>query len=85
MSKPLALLALLAMAGCAPVPVPSSELDWPDPNLMAKIPDLPPVKRGDDLYHSNLVCRGEYGRVADKARGLQGYVNVIHKRKEQSP
>lgn len=83
----LAVLGIILMlaAGCAKEPPPPIELEKPSPRLMLDIPDLPPVRVGDNLYLGYGVCRAEYGRVATTARGLQNYVRVITKRKEQTP
>jgi hypothetical protein len=51
---------------------------------MSNIPDLPPIKAGDDSYQSLAACRADRAEVAGKAKGLQGYVRTILKKKPQS-
>lgn len=76
-------LIFVLASGCTqPVPVPSVKLAEPAPRLMLDIPDLPPVKAGDDIYRGYGVCRAEYGNVKSVATGLQGYVRVIHQQKQ---
>jgi len=77
------LLIIVLAAGCTqsvPVP-PQKQIAYPEPRLMLDIPDLPPVKPGDDIYRTLGVCRAEYGNVKYVAKGLQGYVRVIHSEK----
>ena len=72
------LLLGLALAGCATdVPVPLAKLDPPSARLMANIPDLPPVKAGDNVYEQAAVCRADRAEVASKAKGLQGYIRTV--------
>lgn len=74
---------LVWLSGCAPTPppLPPTTLEQPDPRLLEKIKDLPPIKVGDEFVKTYAVCRAEYGKTADVARGLQGYVRVIHSQK----
>ena len=80
--RPLIILGVLALAGCAgDVPVPTTKIAEPSSRLMANIPDLPPVKAGDDIKEAAAVCRADRAEVASKARGLQTYVRTILKTK----
>ena len=80
-----ALLALpLLLGACAgtdtPVP-PGPRLSLPSARLMEPTARLASVAKGADLYEENLVCRGQYGALADKVDGLQNYARVITKTK----
>lgn len=74
---PIALAAMLALAGCGKNPLPPSELLAPSKRLMVPPTDPTPPKAGDDLVRTHLdtvnQCMADNGRF----RSLQGYVKTV--------
>lgn len=73
----LAILAVLALAGCETVSPKASDLAPPSKRLMVDPLPLPDVVEGRDLYADNASCSAAYVKETGRLRSLQRYVRTI--------
>lgn len=76
------LLVCLQLAGCAASAVNAvpSKVQRPSARLMQTPAPLPEMKKGDDLYQHNVMCRDAYAVETAKLRSCQSYINTILKK-----